>query len=89
MDLSHSERRQDVSNLPRPNAGMFSLTMALTKNYVKKKNPFLCLVFFNTQSKQFATLTLGTNHLFEELDHRNNLLMLLAIESVLFSGYSV
>ena len=45
VDLSHSERRQDVSNLPRPNAGMFSLTMASTKNYAKKKNTFLCLVF--------------------------------------------
>ena len=31
-DLSHSERRQDVSNLPRPNTGMFALTMASTKN---------------------------------------------------------
>ena len=76
MDLSHSERRQDVSNLPKPNTGMFSLTMASTKNYVKKKNPFVFLVFCNTQSKQFATLILGTNHLFEELDHQNNLLML-------------
>ena len=40
VDLSHSERRQDVGNLPRPNAGMFSLTMASTKDYVKKKIHF-------------------------------------------------
>ena len=40
VDLSHSERRQDVNNLPRPNTGMFSLTMASTKNYAKKKIQF-------------------------------------------------
>ena len=31
-DLSNSERRQDVSNLPCPNTRMFALTMASTKN---------------------------------------------------------
>ena len=45
VDLSHPERRQDVSDVPRPNAGLFSLTMGSTKNYAKKKNPFICLVF--------------------------------------------
>ena len=31
-EFPHSERRQDLSNLPRPNTGMFALTMASTKN---------------------------------------------------------
>ena len=31
-EFSHSERRQDLGNLPRLNTGMFALTMASTKN---------------------------------------------------------
>ena len=51
VDISHSERRQDVSNFPRPNAGVFSVTMASAKNYTKKKNSILIYVYFyfNTQ----------------------------------------
>ena len=45
VDLSHSERRQDVSNLLRPNAGMFSLTMKSTKNYAKKKKSIFMFRF--------------------------------------------
>ena len=43
-DISHSERRQDVSNLPRPNTGMFALCVASTKNLAMNKNPFFSLV---------------------------------------------
>ena len=45
VDLSHPERRQDVSDVPRPNAGLFSLTMGSTKNYAKKKKSIFMFSF--------------------------------------------
>ena len=51
MDLSHPERRQDVSDVPRPNAGLFSLTMGSTKNYAKKKKSIFMLSFPLTRNE--------------------------------------